>query len=215
MPYIPPHMRNKQSTEQTMETRNPFSRAPRQPRRPYFKPQWEIEEQQKKAADEEARKEAERGLEHTEENFPTLVSSPVKRANWSGRKFNELASEWKEKSDRDKAILDREKEENVHVKRTEDTPFVLPRFRNIHRFAEPEEEIFESRPLEKSDNPDDLLDDGEGVWETVVPKTRKEKRELTIEELDAKYGAESGEEEEDGTVWGAPEEHQTCWDERR
>jgi hypothetical protein len=211
-------MRNKQSTEQsteqTMETRNPFSRAPRQPRRPYFKPQWEIEEQQKKAADEEARKEAERGLEHTEENFPTLVSGPAKQITWSGRKFTELASEWKEDADRQKEISDREKADVLQERRTEDAAFVLPRFRNIRRFAEPEEEIFEPRPLEKSDNPDDRLDDDEGVWETVVPKTRKEKRELTFEELDAKYAAESGG-EDDGTVWGAPEEHQTCWDERR
>lgn len=206
-------MRNKQSTEQPteqpMENRNPFHRAPRPPRRPYFKPQWEIEEQQKKAADEEIRKQAERGLERTEENFPALVSGPVKQTSWSGRKFNELASEWKEDADREKEIADREKEaEVIYAKRADDAPFVLPRFHNIRRFAEPEEELFEPRPTQKSDNPDDS--DG-GVWETVLPKIRKEKRELTFEELDAKYAAESGE-EDDGTVWGAPEEHETCWD---
>lgn len=179
-----------------METKNPFQRA-RQYRRPYFKPQWEIDEERKKAEVEEERKQAERRLERTEENFPALVSGPVKQVTWSGRKFNELAAEWKEETDKEKEVIEAQK--------TEEPAFVLPRFRSIRRFAEPED-IFEP-PMVKAVDP-------EGEWETVERKTRKEKRELTFEELEAKYGGEHSD-EEDGTVWGAPEEHQTCWDERR
>jgi len=189
-------MRNKQS----METNSAVSRYQRQPKRPQQKPRWQIEEDMKQAEEEEKRKQAERGLERTEENFPALGNAGAKQMTWSGRKFTELASEWKEETDREKEA--RELEE----KRTDDSDFVLPRFHNIRRFAEPEErldETVEEKPV-----------DEEGQWETVNRKVRKEKRELTFEELEEKYGGEC-DAEEDGTVWGAPEEHQTCWDERR
>lgn len=190
MPYVPPHMRD----NQTMENKQ---RPPRPPRRPYYKPFWEVEEERKKAELEEARKQAERGLERTEENFPTLGNAAAKQTTWGGRKFNELAAEWREQTDREKEVVEEEKH---------DVAFVLPRFHNVRRFAEPEEEVFEPRPA--------VSVDPEGEWETVARKPRKEKRELTFEELEAKYGGET-KDEEDGTVWGAPEEHQTCWDERR
>jgi hypothetical protein len=153
----------------------------------------------KQAEEEEKRKQAERGLERTEENFPALGNAGAKQMTWGGRKFTDLAAEWKEETDREKEA------KTVEEKRTDDSEFVLPRFHNIRRFAEPEEEI--AAVSEKPVDPD-------GEWEIVLPKVRKEKRELTFEELEAKYGGEP-DAEEDGTVWGAPEEHQTCWDERR
>jgi len=189
-------MRNNQS----METKNAFSRPQRQPKRPQQKPRWQIEEEMKQAEEEEKRKQAERGLERTEENFPALGNAGAKPVTWSGRKFTEMAAEWKEETDREKEA--RELEE----KRTDDSEFVLPRFRNMRRFAEPEErldEIVEEKPV-----------DEEGEWETVNRKVRKEKRELTFEELEEKYGGEC-DAAEDGTVWGGTEEHQTCWDERK
>jgi hypothetical protein len=104
--YVPPHLRNKQiaieqaTTEQptTMERKNPFQRERRAPRRPYEKPQWQIEEDKAKLALDEKAKATERGLENTIENFPTLGGNPVVAppSIWSsGRKFSELASEWK------------------------------------------------------------------------------------------------------------------------
>ena len=192
MSYVPPHMRN----NQTMNVKNPFQRAQRPQRRQYVKPRWEIEEDEKKAGIAEMQRQAERGLERTEENFPTLGNGATKQVNWDGRKFNELASEWKEQTEREKEVVHEEKPE---------VTFSLPRFHNIRRFAEPEE-IFEPRPIQKYVDPD-------GEWNTVTRKPRKEKRDLTFEELEAKYGGEV-DEDDDTTVWGGTEEHQTCWDQR-
>jgi len=181
-----------------METKNPFQRTSRPQRRQYTKPRWEIEEDEKKAELAEMQRRAERGLERTEENFPALGNGATRQMSWDGRKFNELAAEWKEQTDRENEVVQEEKHE---------ISFSLPRFHNVRRFAEPEEEIFEPRPVKKS------VDD-EGEWNTVTRKPRKEKRELTFDELEAKYGGEV-DEDDDATVWGGTEEHQTCWDERR
>jgi hypothetical protein len=193
MSYVPPHNRNKSTTEEpTMERKNPFQRRPQ--RREYRKPLWEVEKEQEAATAAEKIKEQERGLENTEENFPVLGTGVSNHRTWDGRKFNELALDWKETEDREKDI----REEAP----TEEYNFILPKFRNLHRFAEPEEEkeVREEKPSDE--------------WELVQRKQRKVRRDLTEEELEVKYGIPEDHEPTE-TVWGATEEHQTCWDERR
>jgi hypothetical protein len=196
MSYVPPHIRNKStSVEAPTERKNPFHRDRRSRDRGHHKPQWEIEKEKQAADAADKIKEQERGMEHTEANFPVLGSSVSNFRAWSGRKFTEMASDWKETDDREKEILEE--------KPADDYTFVLPKFRSIRRFAEPEEEAEESHDKPADDE-----------WQVVQRKQRKAKRDLTEEEMDAKFGLLDENVTED-TVWGVPEEHQTCWDERR
>jgi hypothetical protein len=201
-------MRTEQPT--TMERRNPFQKERRAPRRPHEKPFWQIEEEKAKLALEEKKKEAERGLEDTVENFPTLGGNTAVQSGsiWSGsRKFSELASEWKSTDDQQKEEEERQKN-STETTTSYDEVFQLPRFRNIRRFVEPEDEYCD----EVNIPPVDTIPEEE-EWTLVDNrKYRKPKPEFDFSE----EGLDNYDEnEEDGTVWGAAEEHETCWDDRR
>ena len=178
-----------------MEPKKAFQRDQR-PRGRYQKPQWEVEKEKQAADALEKLKEEERGLEHTEKNFPVLGVSVANPRTWGGRKFTEMASEWKDNDER-------EKQTSEEKATSEEYNFVLPKFRTVRRFAEPEEEL---------DEPEDKP--AEEEWELVQRKVRKVRRDLTEEELEAKYAPRDDDENGD-TVWAGTEEHQTCWDERR
>jgi hypothetical protein len=195
-----------------MERKNPFQRERRAPRRPYEKPQWQIEEEKAKLELDEKTKATERGLENTIENFPTLGGNPVVTppSIWSsGRKFSELASEWKATDEQNKEDDERQKNREIETKR--DDMFQLPRFRNVRRFAEPEDEYYDEEENVPQEKKEDAEEEGE-EW-TVVDNTRyrKPKPEFDFgdDELD-NYNETEG----DGTVWGASEAHETCWDDR-
>jgi hypothetical protein len=196
-------MRNQSTTEPT-ERRNPFHKE-RRPRRQYEKPLWQIEKEREQQELEEKKKEAERGLENTMENFPTLGKATAGTSTiWSGsRKFSELASDWKIADEKRK-----EEEERLKASGQDDRNdvFQLPRFRNVHRFGEPEDEYYEEAPEEA---PEEVPT--EEKWVLVDSrKYRKPKREPDFNEDDFDEC-----QEEDGTVWNAQEEHETCWDEQR
>ena len=194
-------MRNQSTSEQptSMERRNPFHKE-RRPRRQYEKPLWQIEKEKEQQELEEKKKEAERGLEDTVENFPTLgKTTPATSTIWSGsRKFSELASDWKIADEKRKEDEERLKASGQDER---NDVFQLPRFRNVHRFSEPEDEYYEEPPEVPS----------EEKW-TVVDhrKYRKPKKEIDFNEDDFDDC-----QDEDGTVWNAQEEHETCWDEQR
>lgn len=208
MSYVPPHLRNKQVTteEPIMESKNPFQKERRGPRRPHEKPLWQIQQERDQLKLEEKKKEAERGLEDTAENFPALRGSSTvvpSGSIWSGgRTFSELASEWKSTDDQRREEEERQK--NASNSSHDDT-FQLPRFRSMRRFAEPEDDYEELPPAQPPS--------GEEEWKVVNNRRyRKPKQEFDFSEKDL---GEFDENEEDATVWGAPEEHETCWDERR
>jgi len=204
MSYVPPNMRN-QSTNETTERKNPFQKE-RRPRRQYEKPLWQIEKEKEQQELEEKKRQAERGLEDTVENFPVLGKTTVTTSSiWSGsRKFSELASEWKIADEMRKEQEEREKASGQDERN--DHAFQLPCFRNVHRFGEPEDD-YEDVP----EAPEAVEASTEEKW-TVVDhrKYRKPKKEIDFNEDDF-----SDCEDEDGTVWNAKEEHETCWDERR
>jgi hypothetical protein len=219
--YVPPHLRNKQFTPEqptieqspNMERRNPFQKERRAPRRQHEKPFWQIEQEKAKLEAEEKKKAEERGLEKTVENFPALGGSTVTGLSsiWSAsRTFSELASEWKSTDDQRKEEEERQKErEKNHIEESRrDDLFQLPRFQNMRRFGEPEDEYYEEGDVQ----PEQSVPEEE-KW-TVVErrKYRKPKAEFDFSEDDLD---DYNEDEEDGTVWGAPEDHETCWDDRR
>ena len=208
--YVPPHMRNKQvtndrpTTEQT-DGRNAFHRERRHNRPSYQKPYWQIQKEQEELLLEENKRQQERGLEDTEDNFPALGGTVVNNSAsvWTGtRTFSRLATEWKEDE------LKRKEEEERQKNLSAYTEFMLPRFRNIHRFGEPEDEYYNQ---EISDQPP-LTEPTKNEWKVVDRrKYRKPKPEFDFNEEDVNAPHEN---DEDGTVWGGTEEHETCWDER-
>lgn len=143
-------------------------------------------------------------------NEPQKEESQLKQAttsSWGTKKtFASLAAEWDEQA----KLAEIQKQQDEHEKQNEmvfsrKTVMPLPRFHNVRRFVEPEEEEEATEQVPQNSNPDD-----EG-WVTVDRK--KYRREKTIEE---KLNRPVTPDEHDETVWNgdAPEEHETCWDQR-
>jgi hypothetical protein len=208
--YVPPHLRNKQvtinqPTEDQIDARNTFHRERRHNRPSYQKPYWQIQKEQEELILEENKRQQERGLEDTEDNFPALGGRAVANSAsvWTGtRTFSRLAAEWREDEVKRKEEDERQKNLSAY------TEFMLPRFRNIHRFGEPEDEFYNQEIPEQQA----LSEPAKNEWKVVDRrKYRKPKPEFDFNEEDV---PPSHENEEDGTVWGGAEEHETCWDER-
>jgi hypothetical protein len=200
MSYVPPHLRNKQqSTETNMQ--EPFKKDRRPHRRTY-----EIQKEQVQREADEKRKIAKNALEKTEENFPVLVNSSTSTTWNNGRKFSELAANWLEKEEEEKRK--REEDEKDFGPRGAMRPsstFSLPMFRPTRRFSEREEyRCEEEKPAPKPVGEDD-------GW-TVVDNTKYRKPKPKCDSDDD--GVNEQKKEED-TVWSGPEEHETCWDDRR
>lgn len=139
-----------------------------------------------------------------EDEFPALGSAPTTYRVWGGTtSFAEKAREWSEKAQ--KEADDEATRKKVELE-THSVPTVraLPRFRNIRRFVEPEEQ------QEEAIKPTSAEDD---EWTLVEKKVRKKRKTLT-EIADEDLEKESEEETSD-TVWNDDKElHETCWDER-
>ena len=137
-------------------------------------------------------------FDESEKSFPVLGGSATQRSSWIGRKFAELATEWNEDDERRK-----EDAELTKISR-HDYTVVLPRFKNIRKFEEPEDQQVEVSPSAQ------IKDD----WTTIERKKQQQKpndrREKTFEEYEKEADKQQKDEE---TVWDVPE-HETCWDER-
>lgn len=160
---------------------------------------------------EEKAPEPEMKIENNEENFPALGQAVAKATPWTGRRFTELASDWK-KDDDEKKILNM-----VRPKEDIDAGFVMPQFNPSQRFVE-EEEIVEAPPSSTVQSEDD-----EG-W-TTVDRTnrrmaqmekrlrRKDEYLRRLDEGQEPVGEEKSDEED--SAWGnQPEAHETYWDQR-
>ena len=200
MSYVPPHVRNPQSNP------NPFKKERHPPRRTYEKSSWDLQREQAEYQAEEKRKNARRGLEKTEENFPVLGNgSCVASARWNitDRKFSQLVSEWKNDDDERKEQEEKQKD----TVRKEKDVLVLPVFRNTKRFSDLDEK---SPKEDEHEKPTPTVDDD---WTNVDSrKYRKPKPERTSEDESMN---EPKDDAEDDTVWATQEEHETCWDDRR
>jgi hypothetical protein len=198
--YVPPHMRGGAS-----ETPAPPQPPSRQ--RYHRKSHWELEKEEQARKQKDAEVESEKKRELTEENFPVLGSTSSSVKVWGGPKtFAVLATEWDDKRKKDeleKKQKEIEEQETTFHKRV---TAPLPRFHNVHRFVEPEDDEEDAEhPVQQK------IDSEEQGWVTVDRK--KYRREKTIEE---KLARPPTPEENDDTVWNgdAHQEHETCWDER-
>lgn len=197
--YVPPSLRNKNPVAEVTQPEPEKKQKSYRKRNTYSKPQWEVEKDAAEKAEREKKESEEKAaLENTEENFPSLSRAAPKTNSWGGgRKFSELAVEWKTKAEEETLT------KNVSEKDTSADGLVLPKFNNVHRFHEPEQE--KEVPLQETN------DDTE--WKTVRRKVYIPKKKTIEEEIKE----EEEKPESDDTVWATEEkeEHETCWDERR
>jgi len=142
-----------------------------------------------------------------EDNFPA-IGNGTQRPLWVGRKFADLATEWSNNDEQRKEDdSDRIKQSQIHDEDSERIKsqrhmVVLPRFKNIRKFDEPEDTAEVSPSSETTDG-----------WKTIERKKQqkpKDLKEKTFEDYDKEVEKQ---EKQDETVWDVPE-HQTCWDER-
>lgn len=178
--------------------------------RKHYKPHWEVEKEEQERLAEQMRKEQERGLENTEENFPSLVAKPVVARQWGGRKFNDLAQEWKSTEDEKKELQELKKEVPV-------TEFgmVLPKFNNIHHYHEKEEIQQGEKPVDEQDDWVTVDRNSKRVAQMERRIKRKEEYLRRLDDGDDIDTAE-GSDGQDETCWNdAPAEHETCWDDKR
>lgn len=182
--YVPPHSRRAQ--------------VPRSRREYVQETTFRLQQEQ-----EQKRLEQEKSIENNEENFPSL-NRVVKPSTWStgSKTFAQLANEWSEKAKEEELTKQVETEEEQRSVIRPRYNHALPKFHNVHRFIEPEdEEVEEQIPVSTHE------DDG---WVTVQRKARREK---TIEE---KFNRPETPPED--SVWNADDQlndHETCWDEKR
>lgn len=191
--YIPPNKRNNTTVE-----------SPRQPetfKYRYQRPsklQWDIQQQEISKQKKLQQEENEKKKEFTLENFPTLGSLPTKVTVWDGNQsFADLAQKWQEKSQIDKIEKNQQTQDNYRL--MYNAP--LPRFHNIHRFVEQDNE--EEDETEIVPNQDD-------GW-TLVDNKKFNKKKTVDETFNRSPTPEL-----ENSVWDtdAPNEHETCWDER-
>lgn len=175
----------------------------------YEKPAWEIE---KERAEKERQEEIERGLQPTEENFPALGTASAKPKTWGGRKFTELASEWRKETEDKKAA----NESGVSTEKSADV-FVMPMFRPSRVYVE-EEDNYQT---EKVTPEPVVVNSDETEWITVDHTAKKQARLIRKqarmeerlrrmdngEDVEPEVEEENKEdqEEQDDSCWAAPQ----------
>ncbi len=181
--YVPPQMRNNAKKEE-----------PRYNHRRNYKPQWEIEQEEAELKKKKQEEELAKKQELNEDNFPNLRGPVSKVTVWGEKKsFASLAAEWNEKSKNDEIEKRVQEKESYEHYRRSNAP--LPKFYNIHRFVEPEDDEAPNQQERRTE---------ESEW-TLVDH-RKYRREKTIEEKVNRPPTP-----EDNSVWDNDED-ETCWD---
>lgn len=178
---------------------NPFRNNQQRKSRVPYKAQWEIEEEKQKQKLEEEQQ----ALANTLENFPTLGNngSPKTLAWGGGKKFVELASEWKEDEEHNEILKRMEASEESERHRLD---FALPKFHNVRRFIEPED-FQEEQDISSLNIPQ------KDEWIEVKKKVHF-KKEKTLEE---KFPDPEDEHSKDSVWADGVEEHETCWEDKK
>ena len=160
-------------------------------------PQWKKDKEAAEIAKQKLEKDALKGMEFTETNFPELPKNPahISRKVFWEKSFVNLATDWKTESEK------RSKEEDIQseFKRSQasiDNTIIFPQFANNHTFIEEEEEEEEDKKTKDSD------------W-TLVSR-QKNRRKKTFEEIVNRPTTPN--DDEDGAWKDQPAEHETCWD---
>ena len=149
----------------------------------------EQEAAQRRAAEEATKKK----MTMNETNFPTLVTAqPIaEKEDASGTRFAALATEWAENAEAERVTKETKKQRIERERREAQMANLRYTPRLGNRVVREEVEEEEAAPTAQVYTAE--LDDG-GGWAKVVHKVRKEKRELTIEEIEEKFADDDGSE---------------------
>jgi len=162
-------------------------------RPPHRSTRREREEAERRAAEEAAKKR----LVMNETNFPMLVTAqPIsEKEDTSGTRFAELANEWAQNAEAERVTKETRKQRIERERREAQMSNLryAPRLGNRAVREQREEEEEEVAPAPQVYTAE--LDDG-GGWTKVTRKVRKEKRELTIEEIEEKFADKDGSEDD-------------------
>lgn len=145
-----------------------------------------------------------------EDEFPALTTGPTVRHVWGGpTSFADKAREWSEQAQRDADEEAARKKAELDSHAPSITR-VLPKFRNVRRFVEPED--YEENVANDESKPEPANDEESG-WTLVERKARKKRKTLT--EIADEELAKASDEETSDSVWNDEKDlHETCWDER-
>lgn len=149
-------------------------------RPPYRRNAWPDREAEKREAERLAAEEQRRRMVMNESNFPSIASArPIQRQG--GNQYAKLAQQWAVDAE-----VDRRMEEYKKFQESVDRNEQL-RIRSHHaqrtRYERHDDEYEEELAPETTPASQSVLEDSAG-WTEVRKKTRKPKRELTVEEMD-------------------------------
>jgi hypothetical protein len=144
----------------------------------------EQEAAQRRAAEEAAKKK----MMMNETNFPTLVTALpiVEKEDASGTQFAKLATEWAQDVEADRVMKETKKQRKERERKEAAVTMFRYTPQRESRAEHVEEEVAPTPQVYTA-----TLDDG-GGWTKVERKVFKEKRELTIEEIEEKYADNDG-----------------------
>lgn len=155
-------------------------------RPPYRRNVWPDREAEKREAARKAEEEEKRRTEMNETNFPTLSTAhPMNsRDAFGGNRFAELAQRWAVDDEVDRRMTDYKNAQKAADKRETDEIMAhrVRRRRDARHDEEQDEE--ELAPLPEIPRPVTTGIEDDVGWTEVKRKTRKPKRELTVEEMD-------------------------------
>jgi nitrogen fixation protein FixH len=146
----------------------------------------EREEAERKAAAEAIQKK----MTMNETNFPVLVTAqPIaEKEDVSGTQFARLATEWAQDVEADRTMKETKKQRKERERKESEVRMFRYTPQKESRVEHVEEEVVATPQTYTA-----ALDDG-GGWTKVERKTRKVKRELTIEEIEQKFRDDDGSE---------------------
>lgn len=169
-------------------------------RRNYEKSAWEIERENLERLQREKDEAAARAMENTEENFPTLGKSVAKPVTWNGKKFTELASEWKADTDEQKIRAQHAK--ILSEQNTTDDGFVMPKFDLTRHYAE---NVTQQQSSSEEKSTDSTWTTVNNSMKTQARLARKQRRiDEKIDRADdgEEIESESDHDENDDSCWG-------------
>lgn len=175
---------------------------------PYRRQRYEVVEEERQAASKKKNEQEQERFtkcELTENNFPAIGAPISKMSVWGGTKsFATLAAEWneKEKLDESKKIIQEKDESGTSAKHRQNIP--LPRFQNVRRFRE------------NNDNSERVENTNKEESEWTLVDRKRHRKEKTFEERIQQLEQKAEQQEKDDSVWNneAPNEHETCWEDR-
>jgi len=143
----------------------------------------------------------------TENAFPSLGSTTVPQARWNGNtSFSKLASDWKEKDDKEKEKA--ESERFVEIVNRASMPVSMTNLYRLRR-QQSEENTYDDAPVAEKTTTEDT------EW-TKIEKKPKHRVVKTLEQRMIDEENERIRKEQEENMWtdDGPEMHDTYWDQK-